>query len=133
MEILGYYNFEIQPSYDENHFLDIKDDNQYSRVICKNEIESKELLDSSLKDDYLLLSIHLNKKTESYYSFHIYIVECWGRHENVALGDVDIYYNQDSIEKILVNGIKDACLEDRYNDCFNISPDRYLHILYNKK
>ena len=133
MEILGYYNFEIQPSYDENHFLDIKDDNQYSRVICKNEIESKELLDSSLKDDYLLLSIHLNKKTESYYSFHIYIVECWGRHENVALGDVDIYYNQDSIEKILVNGIKDACLEYRYNDCFNISPDRYLHILYNKK
>ncbi len=130
MELLGYFNYEIQPSYDENNFLNIENPDVYSQVIFKNDITD---INSSLSHDYVLLSVNLNKKTDSYYSFHIYIVECWGRHENVALGDVEIYYNQTGIEKILVNGIEDGFLEDRYKDCFNISPDSYLHILFNQK
>lgn len=133
MELLGYHNFEIHPSYDENNFLKIEDPDTYSKIIFHNLIEGESLLDTSIDHDYLLLSVNLNKKTESYYSYHIYIVECWGTHENVALGDVDIYYNQTGIEKILVNGVENAFLEDRYKDSFDISHYRYLHILYNQK
>jgi hypothetical protein len=133
MELLGYFNYEIQPGYDENNFLNIENPDVYSRVIFKYDITGDKVIDESMVNDYVLLSVNLNKKTESYYSYHIYIVECWNTHENVALGDVEIYYNQFGIEKILVNGVENACLEDRYKDCFNISPDSYLHILYKKQ
>ncbi len=133
MELLDYFNYEIHTSYDENNFLKIENPDVYSRIIFKNNITGDESIDSSLVNDYVLLSVNLNKKTDSYYSYHIYIVECWSTHENVARGDVEIYYNQSGIEKILVNGVENACLEDKYQDCFNISPDRYLHILYNRQ
>ncbi len=133
MELLGYVNNDIKPGYDENNFLKIENPDVYSQIIFKNDMIGEEFVDSSLADDYLLLSVNLNKKTELYYSFHIYIVECWGTHENVAFGDVEIYYNQDGIEKILVNGVEGGCLKDKYQDCFNISPESYLHILYNRQ
>jgi hypothetical protein len=126
MELLGYLNYETPVTYDENYFINSTD-------IYFSYDEDKSLLNISNGGDGSRIHIQLKEKTTSRYIFSITIIETANYYQNVASGNVEIYYNQDGIEKILVNGVEGGYLEDKYQDCFNISPDRYLHILYNRQ
>ena len=131
MELLDYENFEIKPTYDEKGFLDMSADPlKYYGVIFKNYIETKSLLNSPIEYDYLVLHLLLKTRKDQYYSFNIRITENWGVNQNVAYGDVEIYYDKDGIQKILVNGVENGYLRDLYKDNFDISPEEYIHILY---
>jgi hypothetical protein len=126
MELLGYLNYETPVTYDENYFINSTD-------IYFSYDEDKSLLNTSNGGDGSRIHITLKEKTTSRYIFSITIIETVNYYQNVAFGNVEIYYNQDGIEKILVNGIEDGYLEDKYDDCFDISPESYLHILYNRQ
>ena len=129
MELLDYFNYTDKFTYDENNFLKIEQDKDM-RFEFRTYIEDKNSLDSPLQNDYVRLFIMLKCKTETYYEFQIGICEYSGYYINTASGNVKIYYDQNGINKVLVNDVENGILEDRYNDCFDITPQRYLHILH---
>ena len=119
-ELLGYpFNDNFNNSvisYDENGFIS----NKYIALNFKDE-----------NGDNASIFIHLIEKNDEYYLYHIQITE----YADVGFGgvghsdDIKIYYNQGIIDNIVVDGVVDGPLRDKYNDSFNITPNMYVHII----
>ncbi len=118
VQLLGYlYNEKDEGPilYDENRFII---PNKMNRYFFGNYGSS-----------YSSLAIELISKTDSKYMYDITIVEGTQTSTFVASGKVEIYFTHNQIEKIIVNGVDDGSLNDKYNDCFTIYPHKYINIL----
>jgi hypothetical protein len=121
MELLGNYNFTNNFKYDSNGFLIVE---SFIDIIFFDKTINK------TKEDFQsTLSVSLKNKTNNTYTFDITVTETYS-YQNVAKGTVEIQYDKNNITSVLVNGVQNGSLEDKYSDCFNIYPHRYLHILY---
>ncbi len=137
MELLGYYNYSDKLNYDENRFL-MNFDKLHENVVYFNEEknilgEKSNKIQNSIEQS--IFNFKLESKDKEKYVYSITIIEEGTTFDFVALGKVEIYYQiRDSkikLKQILVNGVINGPLHDRYNDCFNIRPEDYLHLLIN--
>lgn len=121
MDFLNYKNDDIHLDYDDNGFLFL----EKSKSIYFKPNFSK--IDSliSFNIDYIF-------KNDMYYKYNISVIQECTYGNSVAHGEVEIYYNESGLQNIIVNGKPFGDLTDRYNDCFEISPDSYIHLIYNK-
>jgi hypothetical protein len=122
MLLLGYLNNTNNFKYDEYGFL-IPEDNI---IFFGDDFEK------GLASFYCILK----EKTDNKYVYYISITEEMGRFHFVSKGNVEIYYNitensNSSINNIIVNGIENGILKDKYGDNFNITPNIYVHLLFN--
>ena len=120
MEFMGYKNDQDTLVYDSNGFLDI----DLTKII----FFTSPYNDNNIRS----IAIALLQKTDEYYEYHLNVVSESNYGNSVANGDVKIYYDESGITSILVNDEENAYLHDRYDDCFDISPEAYRHLLYNK-
>ena len=123
LELLGYpliVDDENVITYDENGFIILNNNGLYSSLFFEDE-----------PGNSATLFLHLIEKTDTYYNYSIQVNETAG----VAYGgvgyseDVKIYYVNGIISRITVNGVENGNLHDQYDDCFNIKPDMYMHII----
>ncbi len=128
MELIGYYNYEDKLNYDQNNFL-INVENNSNNIVYFDFDESK----NKSNIGQSIFSFSLNSKDENKYVYDVMIKEQTNTAEFVAIGKVEIYYNiVDSnikFKQILVNGVINGPLHDKYNDCFIIYIETYLHLL----
>jgi hypothetical protein len=116
MELLGYKNTSTKIEYDENGFIN------FNEMIF-------------FGDDFLTTGLSsfkcvLVEKTSDLYSYNITIQEESILGHYVADGKVNIYLENGNIKEIFVNGVKYGKLHDKYNDCFSIYPEQYIHLIY---
>jgi hypothetical protein len=138
MELLGYYNYSDKLNYDENRFLKNFEE-IHENVVYFNE-EKLVLGEKSNKNtnsiEQSIFNFKLESKDAEKYVYSITIIEEGSTFDFMALGKVEIYYQiRDSkikLKQILVNGVINGPLHDKYNDCFNIRPEDYLHLLINE-
>ena len=126
LELLGYaYSHHLNDnkmtdlpiSYDENGFIII--DKTYMTIMFKDSDGNR-----------ATIFIHQNEKTDKYYQYSIQVNETAGvASGGIGSGDVKININDGVITSIVVDGVENGCLRDMYNDCFNIKPDMYMHII----
>jgi hypothetical protein len=120
MEFYGYTNNTIKLEYDINGFL-ILDKTEYI-----------EFQSPYHQNETYSMSISCLQKNETHYTYDLSIIKESNYGNSVAFGKVKIYYDESGITSILVNDEENAYLHDRYDDCFDISPEAYRHLLYNK-
>jgi hypothetical protein len=86
-------------------------------------------------DTHSLVSFYysLLENNDNYYKYNITIQEEWSYASSVAYGTVEIFVDNNKINKVIVNDIENGTLKDKYNDCFDINPNKYLHLIYNNK
>ena len=123
LELLGYpldSDIGDNISYDENGFIILNNNGLYSSLFFEDENQDK-----------ATMFIHLREKTDTYYNYSIQVNETAGvAYGGVGYGeDVKIYYVNGIISRITVNGVENGNLHDQYDDCFNIKPDMYMHII----
>ena len=127
LTLLGYqYNYEIEPEfiYDNNGF-----------IIPNNSDNMNQYFFGDYGSNYSSINIVLVSKSDNKYIYDIEIIERIPSGTFIASGTVEIDYNNqyqeiNKIEKIIVNGVEDGLLNDIYNDCFDIYPYKYIHILH---
>ncbi len=127
LELLGYAyshhlndnkNEDLPISYDENGFIIIN--KTYMTIMFEDSERNR-----------AIIFIHQKEKTDKYYQYSIQVNETAG----VGYGgigfseDVKININDGLITNIVVDGVENGSLRDMYNDCFNIKPDMYMHII----
>ena len=116
MELLGYKNTSANVEYDEHGFIN------FDRMIF-------------FGDDWYTTGISSFKctlvgKTSELYSYDVTVQEETNLGHSVAHGKVDIHLkNGNEIKEIFVNGVKNGKLHDKYNDCFSIYPEEYIHLI----
>ena len=79
--------------------------------------------------------VSLNEKTDDYYIYSVQINERagdYGTFGGVGYGVVKFYHVNGIICGIVVDDVEQGALRDMYNDCFNITPDMYVHIINQK-
>jgi hypothetical protein len=115
MELLGYKNTSTKIEYDENGFIN------FNEMIFFGD----DLLTTGLSSFKCVLV----EKTSDLYSYDIIIQEETTSGHFVACGKVNIYLENGNIKEIFVNGVKDGKLYDKYDDCFSIHPEQYIHLI----
>jgi len=103
--------------YDKKGFLEKKP----HRVIYFNENSTT---DNTISFTYELLEIK-----DNYYKYYICIQEEITRAHFVATGIVEFFLQGKNIISIVVNGVENGKLHDKYDDSFDIRPEDYLHII----
>ncbi len=78
----------------------------------------------------VLFSYTLLDNNNDYYAYNINIKEEWNRGSSIAYGKVELFLKNNKIDKVIVNNVENGMLFDKYNNCFNISPREYLHLIY---
>ena len=125
---MGFFNYTDKFEYDTNGFFIPHKNN---KIISFDEYENTE---DKIKfrnfPNQSLLTVSLKSKDNTKYVYKISIIEEEPSSEFVADGTVEILYDSSGINEIIVNGVKDGLLRDKYNDSFNITPEHYIHILY---
>ena len=82
------------------------------------------------------MRVSLELKDNTKYVYDISIIEEGTDFDFLSYGKVEIYYtyidtyNVIKISKIIVNGVPNGILKDKYDDCFDIRPYKYIHILH---
>lgn len=133
MELIGYYNYEDKFEYDDNGFLIPPIDNSF--IIFDSIQKGSEYIKSDNYPEQALLKVYLELKDDIKYVYNISIIEEGTDFDFLSYGKVEIHYNYinddiSTIKKIIVNGISNGILKDKYDDCFDIRPSKYIHILH---
>jgi len=130
MELLDYYNYSDKLNYDDKGFL-INFDQIHKNVVYFNQKTENDKNFNSFEQS--IFSFNLEYNDNEKYIYSISIIEEGNAFDFVALGKVEIYYkiinSKIQIKNILVNGVINGELHDKYNDCFYIRPEHYLHLL----
>lgn len=117
MEFLGYKNTSTKIEYDENGFIKFNE-----MIFFGDKYETTGISSFTCK---------LVEKTSSSYNYGITVQEEIISGHFVAYGNINIHLEKDnSIKEIFVNGVKDGKLYDKYDDCFSIYPEQYIHLIY---
>ena len=131
MEFCGYTNKTDKIDYDSNGFAIIPSNpKEFQFTFYPTNQKDTDYV----KEEYIIF-VSLMNKCESYYTYYLRIIleSNVGYLGGVAIGEVKIYFDRNGISKVFVNDIENGNLIDRYDDCFDISPDEYLHLLFNKQ
>lgn len=118
-------------NYDENGFLMQSDNKNKDSLIEFNLYYDEEGIEK-ISSSSIFLSFQHIKKIDNVYSYNISIIEETPTADFHAFGIVEIHYNDGNINKIIVNHKENGYLHDKYNDCFDIKPDHYMHLIYSK-
>ena len=124
LTLLNYENHSDTLEYDENGFL-------VGPISNDTEIHIYFQDGNHYKEDrsYSAFFAKLISKNKNEYIYSIRIAESIPNGDFLALGTVKIMYNYNKITSVYVNDVLNGMLEDRYNDCFDIYPFRYIHLL----
>lgn len=126
LKLLDYENKTVELEYDENGFL-INQINSEDGIYIYFQEGEHFYQDGS----YSVFYANLIRKINNEYIYSIQITESIPMANFVATGTVKIIYdsNNKQISKIYVNDIEGGMLHDKYNDCFDIYPSSYIHLL----
>ena len=126
LDLLNYENKTVELEYDDNGFL-ISQINSEDGINIYFQEGEHFYQDGS----YSVFYAKLITKTDTEYIYSIQITESIPTGDFVALGTVKIIYdsNNKKISKIYVNDIEDGMLHDKYDDCFDVYPSTYIHLL----
>ncbi len=126
LNFLNYENKTVKLEYDDNGFL-------IGQINSGNNINIYFQDGNHFRQDgsYSAFFAKLITKTDTEYIYSIRVAESIPNGDFLALGTVKIIYdsNNKKISKIYVNDIEDGMLHDKYNDCFDIYPSSYIHLL----
>jgi len=128
LTLLNYENHTVKDilEYDENGFL-----------VCPINNENDTHISIYFQDgnrfhhngSYSGFFAELISKTDTEYIYSISVFESIPNGDFLALGTVKIMYDSNKITNIYVNDVLNGLLHDRYNDCFDIAPSDYIHLL----
>ena len=106
----------------DNDDNDDNDDN-YQTFVSHEEVSiSIGMTSFNVSDTNLSYTYHIHLSFDDGYGHYI-------AHGNVIITCIKDEQNNRYISDINVNGTHNGALHDRYNDCFDIYPYEYLHIL----
>ncbi len=117
-----------------NHSHSFNDDDGYNEPDEETFTYEQTFSDEEAFFSIKLLSFNVLNSSVSEYTYNLNLSLDDGHGQYVAYGEVKIYYSTDEndnkyISDVLVNGVSNGPLHDKYNDCFNIYPYEYLPIL----